>query len=72
MIVCQMCEGAGVRMVNSGCQLSVRLCRECLGVGEIANRCRWCDRLTDNHSRKCDECLQDIENDRRIDAARGK
>jgi hypothetical protein len=34
--------------------------------------CKWCGNATDNVSRKCDECLRDIEIDRRIDAARGK
>lgn len=35
-------------------------------------RCKWCDRLTENVCRKCDECLREIETDRRIDERRGK
>lgn len=34
--------------------------------------CKWCGNATDRKSRKCDDCLRDLENDRRIDEARGK
>lgn len=34
--------------------------------------CKWCGNATDRKSRKCDDCLRDIDNDRKIDEARGK
>ena len=46
--------------------------RETLYVEPERYRCRWCDCSTENKSRKCDECLRDIETDRRIDERRGK
>lgn len=35
-------------------------------------RCKWCGRHTENKGNKCDECLREIEIDRRIDERSGK
>lgn len=39
---------------------------------DAEERCKWCGRFTENTGRKCDDCLRDIEEQRRIDERRGK